>query len=314
MKKTTEEFFTKNYIVCMLAVFCCLLWGSASPCIKIGYKLFQIAPEDIGSQLLFAGIRFSLAGIMTILIGSLLEKKVLIPKRTNLYHIIELALVQTVIQYFFFYIGLANTTGVKASIIQGVNVFIAILVSSLIFRLEKLTFSKIIGCLIGFMGVVIIHLTGNVVDFSFRWNGEGFIILSTTAYAFSSVFIKRFSQTEHPYILSGYQFFLGGILLTVFGAAMGGKLAEINIKSMALLTYMAFLSAAAYTIWGILLKYNPVTKITIYSFVTPIFGVILSALILKETQQAFGIEGIISLAFICVGIYIVNKNIKLLKS
>ena len=83
-------------------------------------------------------------------------------------------MLQTVLQYFFFYVGLANTTGVKASIIEGVNVFVAVLVASLLFQQEKLTGKKIVGCLIGFAGVVIVNLGGSM-DMGFRLTGEGFI-------------------------------------------------------------------------------------------------------------------------------------------
>ena len=60
-----------------------------------------------------------------------------------------LSLAQTIIQYLFFYIGLANTSGVKSSVIEGMSVFVCILISSLVFRLEKLTKFKIIGCVLG---------------------------------------------------------------------------------------------------------------------------------------------------------------------
>ena len=129
-------------------------------------------------------------------------------------------MLQTVLQYFFFYVGLANTTGVKASIIEGVNVFVAVLVASLLFHQEKLTGKKIIGCLIGFAGVVIVNLGGSM-DMGFRLTGEGFIFLSTVAYAFSSVFLKRYSKDENPVLLSGYQFITGGITMCVIGLLMG---------------------------------------------------------------------------------------------
>lgn len=45
---------------------CCALWGSAFPCIKIGYGLFGIPAHDSASQLLFAGLRFTLAGALVI--------------------------------------------------------------------------------------------------------------------------------------------------------------------------------------------------------------------------------------------------------
>ena len=64
------------------------------------------------------------------------------PRKSAWGKIAMLSLFQTIIQYVFFYVGLANTTGVKASIIEGVNVFIAILVASLLFHQEKLTARK----------------------------------------------------------------------------------------------------------------------------------------------------------------------------
>lgn len=70
-----KKLLTKTPVVCGLAIICCLLWGSAFPCIKIGYQMFYIPSGAVGSQFLFAGIRFTLAGILTILFGSILSKK-----------------------------------------------------------------------------------------------------------------------------------------------------------------------------------------------------------------------------------------------
>lgn len=93
-----------------------------------------------------------------------------------------------------FYVGLANTTGVKTSIIEGVNVFIALLVASLIFHQEPLIGRKVIGCVIGFAGVVLVNLSGSGLDMNLKFTGEGFIFLSTIAYAFFSVYLKRYSD------------------------------------------------------------------------------------------------------------------------
>ena len=62
--KTTEQFMTKSIVVWIGAMICCALWGSAFPCIKIGYRLMQIGAGDTASQILYAGCRFTLAGIL----------------------------------------------------------------------------------------------------------------------------------------------------------------------------------------------------------------------------------------------------------
>lgn len=294
-------------VVWLGALICCALWGSAFPCIKIGYQMFEIPQDAVATQILFVGLRFTLAGILVILIGSVLSGNLLKINRQNAPKILKLSLLQTVLQYLFFYIGLANTTGVKASIIEGVNVFIAIFVASLIFRQEKLTMGKLAGCLIGFAGVVLVNLNGNALDMSFHLNGEGFIFLSTVAYAFSSVYLKRYSKTENPVLLSGWQFISGGLVMTIMGLLIGGKITKVTATGIAMLFYLACISAVAYSLWGILLKYNPVSRVAVFGFMNPVFGVILSAFLLGEREQASGIKSIIALILVSIGIYITAK-------
>lgn len=303
-----EHYLQKPMTVMMLALLCCFLWGSAFPCVKIGYDLFAIAAEDTMSQMLFAGCRFALAGVLVILFGSMLSKRVLVPEKKSIGMVVKLAMVQTVMQYVLFYIGVAHTTGVKSSIINASNVFISLILASLLFRFEKLTARKIVGCLIGFAGVVIINLNGNGLDASFSLKGEGAIFLSTVAYALSSGLIKLYSQKENPVTLSGYQFLIGGLVMIGIAFCMGGRITSGSAAAFLLLLYMALISAVAYTLWGILLKYNPVAKVAVFGFMTPVFGVLLSALLLGERNQAFGWRGIVALLLVCIGIYVVNKG------
>lgn len=305
--KDKEHFMQKTIVVWLGALLCCALWGSAFPCIKIGYRLFDIASGDVAAQILFAGCRFTLAGVLALAIGSALNREWLVPKRRSYGRIAKLALLQTVAQYIFFYVGLANTTGVKASIIEGVNVFIAILVASLLFHQEKLSAAKILGCVIGFAGVVLVNISGGGLDLEFHFTGEGFISLSTIAYAFSSVFLKRYSKEDNPVLLSGWQFVFGGLVMIVCGLLAGGRLSEWSVAGVLMLLYMAVISAVAYSLWGILLKYNPVSKVAVFGFMNPVFGVILSAILLHE-GDSIGVMCLVSLALVCAGIYIVNRG------
>ena len=286
-----KKLLTKTPVVCGLAIICCLLWGSAFPCIKIGYQMFNIPSGAVGSQF-----------------GSILSKKILVPKKESLFSVFKLSMVQTVLQYVFFYIGLANTSGVKSSIINAANVFLSILFAVFIFKYEKMTVLKVLGCVVGFLGVVVINLANGGFDMSIKLSGEGAILLSAAAYALSSGMIKKYSKDENPVVLSGYQFFLGGIILVVVGIATGGKISGFTLASIALLIYMAMISAVAYTLWGILLKYNPVGKVAVFGFTNPIFGVILSAVFLGEKNQAFGVQGLVALVLVSVGIFMVNKS------
>ena len=304
MKK--EKYLQRGWMVALLALLCCALWGSAFPCIKIGYEMFSIPSDAAGMQILFAGYRFTLAGILTILFGSFLERRILFPKRQAIGKVWKLAMLQTVFQYVFFYIGLAHTSGVKGAIIVGTNSLAAILMASLVFHQEKLTKQKIVGCLAGLAGVIAANLNGGGIDLAVQWNGEGFVFLSVLSYACSSAAIKKYAQTENPVMLSGYQFFTGGMIMIGCGAVMGAKALHFTPASMGMLFYLAFLSAVAYTVWGILLKYNSVSKVTIYGFMNPVIGVLLCALLLGEGEQAFALKNVVALLLVSVGILIVN--------
>ena len=311
MEQKTERklVWTNAAVVCLVALLCCFLWGSAFPGIKIGYGIFDISGEQTGLQIIFAGTRFFLAGIMAVVIGSFAHKRPLFPKKTSWLPILHLSLLQTTLQYFFFYIGMGKTSGVKASIIEALNVFVALFVACLLFKQEKLTGKKIIGSVLGFLGIVIVNVVGNGFDLSFTLLGEGFILISTISSAFSSAFIKRFSKTTDVVMLSGYQFFFGGVVMATIGLIAGGRLNSVAPYSWVLLCYMGFISAAAYTIWSILLKYNNVSKISAYKFMNPLFGVVLSFIILQEKSQ-LGIQTVIALILVCAGIYVVNRENK----
>lgn len=300
--------WTKTPVVILTAAFCCLLWGSAAPIIKIGYGLFQVGADDTPSVILFAGVRFIIAGLMVIFAGSIINKKFLIPKRKAIPYVGILAMFQTVIQYFLFYVGVAHTSGVRVSIINACGTFFSIAVSVFIFRFEKLTSAKVIGSIAGFLGVLLIVTNGeNISGVPFSMLGEGILIISTFSSAFAGCFIKSFSKYEDSVTLSGYQFFFGGCVMAFLGLCLGGRLAPASLTCIPLLLYLGFISAGAYTFWSILLKYNDVSKVTIIGFLNPVFGVIISAIILGEGKEATSIYTLIAMLLVAVGIIVVNR-------
>ena len=305
--KFKENILTKTPVIIFLAFICSALWGSAFSGVKIGYEKFGIDSADWSSQMIFAGVRFTIAGIMALAFGSISSRKMLLPTRKSVPKIMIISLFQTILQYIFYYIGLAHTTGVKAAVIVAANVFMAILISSLIYKIEKLTLYKIIGCILGFSGIIIINLSGLKGGVNFSLFGDGFVLISTVANGFSSVLIKRYSASENPVMLSGWQFFFGGLVMMLIGLIFGGNIGNVNAGSVMILLYLAFVSATAYSLWSVLLKYNPVSKVAVFGFMNPICGVIISSLVLKESNF-LGTQALIALLLLCMGIYIVNKN------
>lgn len=303
MDNQKNKIFTNPWFVTLAALLCCALWGSATPFIKIGYEL--ILPErNVPSTILFAGIRFMLAGVLTIIIYSIARRKFLVPQKKNWGKVLHISVFQTILQYIFFYIGLANTSGVKGTVISGCNVFCSILIASLIFKQEKLTAKKIIACVVGFAGIVLINMNG--LDFNMNFFGDGFVFFSTVCYGMSSTLIKIYSKDEDPVVISGYQFAIGGSIMAVGALICGGHIELTSAAAVGVLIYLAFLSAIAYSLWGVLLKFNSVSKVTVFSFMIPVFGVLLSALLLTENSNVSPLNLVITLVLICAGILLLN--------
>lgn len=290
--------------VCLLALICCALWGSAFPCIKVGYEWFGIV--GTGSQILFAGYRFFLAGVLTFVFGCILEKRILIMKPSSVPYILRQGILQTTVQYFFFYVGMAHTTGTKGSIINASNAFVSIVAAHFMMKSEKMTVRKGLGCLLGLAGVVVINLAPGSWGSGFSMMGEGMVFICTLAYGISTVVLKLISDKESPMTITSYQILFGSVLLIVIGLILGGHVDGFTLKSALLLIYMALISTIGFSLWTLLLKYNPVGRVAIYGFTIPVFGVVLSAIFLGE--QIFSLKNLAALILVSIGILIVNKT------
>lgn len=301
-----EKFFSKTYVVIIGAIMCCLLWGSAFPCVKVGYRLFNVDTTSSASLILFAGMRFTLAGVLVIIFACASQKKFVVPKKTSVWKILVLCLFQTVGQYVFFYIGLANTTGVKSSVLNGLGVFFTILAACFIFRTEKFNIIKLCGCILGFAGVVLINIGGDF-SFNFTLKGEGAIILSSFSSAIAVGLVKIFSRDENTATLCGYQFLTGGLLLIITGLCFGGKVAPTGATPWIMLVYLAFISAFAFTLQGYLMKYNPISRVAVFKSANPLFGAVFSAIILDEGDDLLSVFTLIAVVCVCAGIFIINK-------
>ena len=287
------------------AAFCCLLWGSAYPAIKSGYEIFQIDVDDIPSKIVFAGYRFFFAGLLLLLLA-LAQRRPL--ARLSFHQCGQLALLgvtQTSLQYVFFYIGLAFTTGVKGSIMNATGTFFSVLLAHFIYQNDKLSYNKTLGCVLGFAGVMVVNLNNGLMEFSFSLMGDGFVVLAAFILSASTLYGKRISQTVDPLVMTGYQLGFGGVVLVVGGYVFGGELTVHGPSSVAILGYLTLLSSVAFALCGHDLKYNRVGMIAPFNFLIPVSGALLSAIFLGE--NILELKYAIALMLVCSGIWWVNK-------
>lgn len=285
----------------LVATLCCMLWGSAYPAIKNGYELFSIATDDIPGKMVFAGYRFLLAGLVLLVMGRLGGRRITGLGVRRLGQLTLLGLTQTALQYVFFYIGLSYATGVKASILNATGTFFSVLMAHFIYKNDRLSHNRILGCLVGFVGVMVVNLGSQGLDFQFTWLGEGSIVMAAFVLSAASIYGKKISQSMDAVVMTGYQLALGGFALILLGYGTGGTLTGFTWASSAMLAYLVVLSAAAFSLWSILLKHNPVGTVTVFNFLIPVFGSVLSAVFLDESILEW--KNAVALLLVCFGIW-----------
>ncbi|MEA4869138.1 hypothetical protein SDC9_70747 [bioreactor metagenome] len=286
----------------LLAVVCTLLWGSAIPCVKISYALFQI--RSAFDQIFFAGIRFFLAGIVTLLLAHRFSPAVQPLRARRMVSFLGLGLVQTAGQYVFFYLGLSHTPGARTAILNATSTFFIVFLAAVFFREERLTPRKLLGCAVGFLGILCMNLGGES-GLPFSWNGDFFILMASAFFALGSVLSKRLSRTDDAFRISGNQLLFGGGALVLVGLVGGGRLAVVTPAGVAILGYLVALSAIAFALWTRLMQRYEAASVSIYFFLLPVFGVAFSALLLGE--RVLSLRTLLALLLVCGGIYLVNS-------
>ena len=289
-----------------VALLCCFLWGCVFPFNIIEYGLLGIDGQDVPELLLFAGYRFSMGGALAIIGYSIYCKRFLLPKKHELLAILVLGLIHTAGQFCLNYIGQARMSGTKCAIFTGLNPFLAILLACFIFRQERMTKRKVMSCAVGFAGIVAANLNG--LDVSFRLAAEGIFLMSVFLGSLGNCMIKNMTKTMDAPTLNGYQMLIGGLVLILGGTAMGGKLSFAEPGSVSVLLALAFIAAVAQLLWTILLKHNEVSTVSIFNFMSPVFGVFLSALFIAD--EKITLLTVVALVFITIGIIIANTGKK----
>lgn len=284
------------------ALFCNTLFGSAFPAIKIGYEAFGIT-DDVFMKILFAGIRFFLSGVIVWVIAAFRTKRIPKVERKCVSDVFCVGFFYTFLQYIFFYVGLSNTSGASGSIVNSSSVFITVVLAHFLYPDDKLNIRKIIGTVLGFAGVLSATLANDRMN-GFSLNAEGFILIAAVCYCVGSVFIKRAGRKMDSFTVTSYNLLIGGAMLTVLGLLGSRGTMQVTPFGVLVLLYLCLISSAGVTIWSDLMKTYPLGKISVYSFVVPVSGTILSALLLGEDILKW--QYLLALLSVCAGIIIVN--------
>jgi drug/metabolite transporter (DMT)-like permease len=299
--KTTHA----TYVVYSQLIFTMLIWGAAWP---VGRLLAEGLPT-----VSIAVVRYLIVVPVLFLILRLREGKIHI-QREWIPTLVLLGLFSTTLYQIFFLYGVKYAAASDDSIVIGAApVMIGVLAS--FYTQERLTRWKILGLLVGLSGVVLIGFLSPNSQVLNRPLGLTLVFFGALSYALYTILLRRFvkktnSNPDGVHVTSlsinSWMAVFGLVFLAPFSLVEQPWNSTWDTNSWIGILYLALLS----TIVGYYLYIEGVTKIgagraSVFSNLVPFFGVLTSALILKE---AVSIWTVVSLLLILTGVYLVNTK------
>jgi drug/metabolite transporter (DMT)-like permease len=263
----------------LLAVVACLLWSTAFVAIKVGLRF--------SGPFSFAGLRFMLSGLM--LVPFWWNRRPSPGKvRGHAGLLLAVAFFQTFVLYGLFYLGMTLISGALAAMVVGTSPLVAAVLAHFCMAGDRLTPARGSGLLLGLAGVAILSVS------RLPWASPSglrelvgilVLLLSQAGGAVGNILVARHRAELDPVFLNSAQIFTGGLALWLLSLPLETQpTLALPWTYFAALGWLAFLSAAAFSIWFLLLR-RPgvrVSEINIWKFLIPVCGALLSWLLLPE--------------------------------
>lgn len=289
----------------VLPLIIMLLWGSLFPCIKIGYRAFNINTDNVAEILMFAALRFSICGIIVCIIAYLSKSYIAKPRVKSILSICLMGVFAVVLHYGFTYVGLSETDSSKTAILKQLGPLLFACFSFLFVKNEIFSMTKIIGALIGFCGIIAINTGTAFHGFSV---GDMLIVAASVCTVISMIISGRSAKGTSPFWITGISQLFGGVVLFITAILMGAGIPAFTIESAPIFIYICIASIAGYTLFYYIQRTTELSRLFIIKFAEPLFACIFSAFLLGE--NIFKIQYLIAFTLISIGIILGNKHTK----
>ena len=287
----------KNWTLVFLLGF---LWGASFLFVEI--LLNYISPFMI------VYLRVSLASLILILYLILSKIKFQF-SFLLVFNFFIMGMLNNVFPFLLITYGQQTVSGGLASILNANTSFLTILLASLILKNEPLTKSRIIGVLIGVIGVIIVVGYGNIYDLFDKGSGKFLILLSGLSYAFAAIFAKVRLQNIQPEVAATGMLTMSTLILSPFIFLFyGNEVSSLNIISMSYsLMFAVICSVLAYFIYFKILLSTGAGNLLICTIIIPPSAILLNAILIGESIT---LNELIGLVIITFGLLILDGRLK----
>ncbi len=304
METEKRSLFQRPLLVVLFALGAAVAWGWAYPLIKLGFAEFAILPQMTAEKMLFAGVRFTLAGLIVLAIAAATRRSFTMLRSDGWWYVSFYGLLNTALHYAFFYIGLSHSAGARAAILNSLGVFMLVLLACLFFKSDRLTIRKVAGCVLGFAGVFALNAGGGESG-AFTFWGDGMIVLNALCAAFAGLLTRGLGKRVDVFVGTGYSLAIGGVMLVVPSFLAGATLPVVTPVGVGILALLVGISTMGFMLYNKLISCNPVGKVAIFNSLIPVVGAVTSCLCLSEP---FYWKYLFAALLAMAGIYVINRG------
>src|SRR5574344_1071312 len=303
MKK--DNILKKTWVMVLLACRCQAVWGVVFPVTKKSYELFS--SSGVGSALLFASIRFMIAGVILLLLDTFMEKRFPVLDKKGYASVFMLGTIQTGLAYAFQYIAMISASSINCSILNGTGVIFSTIIAHFISKDDKMNGRKVLGGVLGFIGVLVCFLWGGKLE-GFSLKGEGLMLLSILTFVTGTNLSRIVTTGIKSVVVSGYNLLVGGAELFILSLFLGGRIGNGGLYGIMCLVFLSLTSCVCLYLWTALSSANSVSKVAVFQCINPITGAIAASLLLGE--NVFQPKYIVSVLLVVISIIIITKGRK----
>lgn len=307
MNPINENKWNNPKRVIPLSLLCMFLWGSAIPTTKLSYDALQMAQGEVFTRIYFAGLRFLLASFFVLfylIVKDRGKERISRLRKRDWRFLVGMGMMRITVCYFFYYIALANISGVKGSIFQSASTFLTVLIAPFVVKEDRFTKEKAAALLLGFGGILVANVSKGF-DMNVTMVGEGFMLLSALGSALTEVLVKPKGKGISASVITWSQLLLGSLPLLIVGYLFAEHAFHWTPAAIALLVYGSLISAVAFILWYALLKNNDAGELALYRLFIPIFGSLISAIVLPGDALTLSLTA--GLLLVVAGIYVLNR-------
>jgi len=254
----------------------CGIWGSTWLFIKLG--LNDLPP------LTFAGIRFLFAS--SILVAIILARGVRWPRKRSEWLVIAVVgWLQFSLNYGLVFWGEQRIPSGLAAVLQSTFPAFGLVIAHFYLPEERITPKKILGVLLGIIGVGIVFSDQLSFAGKAALAGSVALVLSAFCGSYGNVLVKAYGTQIDPFVLAAGQMVCGFPPLLALGIAKEGNPFHLHWTQTAViaLAYLIIVgSVIAFTLFYWLVRHMDVINTMLISLVTPVVAVVLGMIVLHE--------------------------------